>query len=176
MLRFANEGPEHCNGHGTAACSLSQPAAEPPCCFLPPQMVLPSAGARATMRFAQRRAGPGTSNVSAFGQSDVLRVATASAGVNVLIQVRFTVDVGTSCSLWLASAGMTLVELVQSLGELCCASLPGLDCCMDNGSCTKACDVIGRCSYPGCRFLLPGQRDGMKYYSSRDAGGARLVG
>jgi hypothetical protein len=104
-------------------------------------MVLPSAGARATMRFAQRRAGPGTSNVSASGQSDVLRVATASASVNALIQVHFVVDANASCLFWLASVVETLVKLVQSLRELCCASLPGLDCCMDGGSCTRACDV-----------------------------------
>jgi hypothetical protein len=51
------------------------------------QMVLPAAGARATIRFAQRRAGPNTSAVSAAGQSDVLQVKTASVGVNALIQV-----------------------------------------------------------------------------------------
>lgn len=50
-------------------------------------MVLPAAGPRATMRFAQRRAGAGTSSVSASGQSDVLRVGTSSVGVNALVQV-----------------------------------------------------------------------------------------
>jgi hypothetical protein len=68
-------------------------------------MVLPSAGARATMRFAQRRAGPGTSNVSASGQSDVLRVATTSASVNALIQARFAVN------------GVPRVELGWPLGR-----------------------------------------------------------
>lgn len=91
-------------------------------------MVLPSAGARATMRFAQRRAGPGSSNVSASGQSDVLRVATTSASVNVLIQVRVAVDVGTSLWSRPASGVEALSRIVSNLQGLCCASLPGLGC------------------------------------------------
>lgn len=73
------------------------------------------------MRFAQRRAGPGTSNVSASGQSDVLRVATTSSSVNALIQVCFAVIIMISCQFGLASWVKALATIQCSLQGVCCA-------------------------------------------------------